>query len=589
MLTDQEADVKESPVTGPGPGPFELASETLGSLPVVNHFLERIGLARRLDRHLPCDDRRLRVAPATVIGVVVRNLIVGHLPLYALGEWAAPYQPALLGLSAGDAEALNDDRVGRMLDRLFDADRATLVTEVVLGVIRDFDLDISQLHNDSTTVTFSGAYKTATGKARAGLATPAIVHGHNKDHRPDLKQLLWVLTVSADGAVPVAYRTEDGNTADDVTHIPTWDELRALVGRADFLYVADAKLANRAAMDHIDRNGGRFVTVLPRTRKEDTEFRHWLHGHDPDWSEAHRHPGRRHSEPDEVFHTTPARSPSTEGHRIIWVRSSTKINRDAEARRARIAKGIAAVDDLNGRLASPKTRMKTVAAVETAATTALDHAGAARWIAFTVTETTNESYRQEKRGRPGANTRYRKITRTQHRVAWHVNEDIVARDAASDGCFPLITNDKAMTGAEVLAAYRYQPNLERRNHMLKGPQAVAPVFLQAPHRIEALLLCQFLALLTQALIERQIRTAMATAELRNIPLYPELRACPAPSAPRVIEIFNGIARHHLVHENRVVQTFEPTLTPLQHQVLDLLGVPAHTYTGHLPHQQGGGG
>ncbi|MGH2697321.1 MAG: IS1634 family transposase [Actinomycetota bacterium] len=566
-----------------GPGPFELASEVLGPLPVVNHFLDRIGLAGRLERHLPNDDRRLRLAPATVIGVVVRNLVVGHLPVYALGEWAAPYHPAVLGLGPGDAAALNDDRVGRTLDRLFDADRASLITEVVLGVIRDFDLDVSQLHNDSTTVTFSGAYKTATGRARAGQAAPAITYGHNKDHRPDLKQLLWVLTVCADGAVPIAYRTEDGNTADDVTHIPTWDELRALVGRPDFLYVADCKLANRAAMDHIATNGGRFVTVLPRTRKEDAEFRDWLFGHDPDWTEAHRRPARRNGEPDEVFHTTPARSPSAEGYPIIWVRSSTKIDRDAEARRARIAKGIAVLDELNGRLASPKTRIRTVVAVEAAATAALDAAGAARWIGFHVTETVEESFRQEKRGRPGANTRYRKHTRTHHRVAWQVNEDIVARDAASDGCFPLITNDTTITPAEALAAYRYQPNLERRNHMLKGPQQVAPVYLQTPHRIEALLLCQFLALVTQALIERQIRTAMNTAELHDIPLYPELRACPAPSAPRVLEIFNGIARHHLIDHGHVVQTFEPTLTPLQHQVLDLLDTPTDTYISGPAH------
>ena len=560
------------------PRSFELRTEILGPLPVLNHFLDRVGLAGLLERHLPDDDRRLRLAPATVIGVVVRNLVVGHRPVYALGEWAAPYGPGLLGLDAGDASALNDDRVGRMLDRLFDADRATLVTEVVLGVVRQFGVELSQLHNDSTTVTFSGNYRGATGRPRGGQATPAITYGHNKDHRPDLKQLLWVLTVSADGAVPIAFRVADGNTADDVTHIPTWDELRALVGRPDFLYVADCKLANRQAMDHIAVNGGRFVTVLPRSRKEDAEFRDWLWGHDPDWTQAHRRAGRRHGDPDEVWHTTPARSPSAEGYRIIWVRSSTKIDRDAEARRARIAKGITALDDLNGRLASPKTRIRTVVAVETAATAALDAAGAARWVGFTVTEITEETYRQEKRGRPGGNTRYRRLTRSHHRVAWQVDEDVVARDAASDGCFPLITNDTAIAPAEVLAAYRYQPNLERRNHMLKGPQEVAPVYLQTPHRIEALLLCQFLALLTEALIEREIRAAMKTAELNSIPLYPELRSCPAPSAPRVLEIFNGIARHHLIDHGHVVQVFEPTLTPLQHQVLELLGIPADAYT-----------
>jgi len=70
-----------------------------------------------------------------------------------------------------------------------------------------------------------------------------------------------------------------------------------------------------------------------------------------------------------------------------------------------------------------------------------------------------------------------------------------------------------MTGAEVLAAYHYQPNLERRNHLFKGPQEVAPVYLETAHRIEALLLCHFLAMLTEALIEREIRTSMSNQGL----------------------------------------------------------------------------
>ncbi|MGH8827207.1 MAG: IS1634 family transposase, partial [Jiangellaceae bacterium] len=150
--------------------------------------------------------------------------------------------------------------------------------------------------------------------------------------------------------------------------------------------------------------------------------------------------------------------------------------------------------------------------------------------------------------------------------------------AITDGCFPTITNDTVMTPAEVLAAYRYQPNLERRNHLLKGPQEVAPVYLESAHRIEALLLCHFLAMLLEAILEREIRTSMSTQGLTGIPLYPELRNCPAPSAPRILEIFNDVQRHQLVNEHgEIVQTFQPELTPLQQQVLDLLHIPASVY------------
>ncbi len=183
------------------------------------------------------------------------NIAAGHLPVYALGDWAASYDPAVLGLGPDDAAALNDDRVGRMLDRLFDADRASLITATVLRAIREFDLDVTQLHNDSTTVTLTGAYPEADGYTRGGKATPAIRHGHNKDFRPDLKQLLLILTVCADGAVPIAYRVGDGNTPDDVTHIPTWDELRALVGPPGLPVRRGLQAVLPDAMGHIASHG----------------------------------------------------------------------------------------------------------------------------------------------------------------------------------------------------------------------------------------------------------------------------------------------------------------------------------------------
>jgi hypothetical protein len=124
-----------------------------------------------------------------------------------------------------------------------------------------------------------------------------------------------------------------------------------------------------------------------------------------------------------------------------------------------------------------------------------------------------------------------------------VDQAPLARDAASDGCYPLIRNDRDLTGAQLLAAYKYQPNLEKRHAQLKGTQLVAPVFLHDPARIEALLRCHFIAMLIHVLIERQIRQAMKSKEIKQLSLYPEDRGCPAPTAARILDIFTSLARH----------------------------------------------
>lgn len=569
-MRDRNGDVNE----------FGLVSRTLGGLPIVNAVLDRLGLPALLAAALSAEDARVKLAPAVAIRLVVTNLVLGREPLYGLGEWVARYDPTLLGLTSEEVGVLNDDRVGRALEALFDADRASLLTAVVLRAVSEFDVDTTQLHNDSTSISVHGTYRDAVGTARGGRPTPVITFGHSKDHRPDLKQLVWILTVSADGAVPLAYRLADGNTNDDPTHVPTWDGLVGLLGRADFLYVADSKLCSRAAMGHINGHGGRFVTVLPRSRAEDGAFRDHLQTHTPSWNEAARRPGRRLGDPDEIYSTTPAPLPSAEGYRIVWVHSTAKADRDATARQARIEAGIAAIDALDAKLAGPRSRFKTRVAVEHAATAALTNTHAGRWVTFTVNETVEKTYKQERRGRPGPTTRYREIATTRFGLPADIDLDQITYDTASDGCFPLITNDRSLTDAQVLAAYRYQPNLERRHHLLKSVQDAAPVLLHNPARIEALFCCQFLALLVAALIEREVRTGMRRAALNNIALYPEFRNCTAPSTERILEIFATVAHHQLHRNDALVQTFEPELTTQQLQVLELLGLPRTVYTQH---------
>jgi transposase len=557
------------------PPGFTLRSRTIGALPLVNHVVRRLRLEALLQRHLPPSAPHTPVPPGVALGVLVRNLVLARVPLYGLGEWARPWVPALLGLQPAQVPLLNDDRVGRALDRLFDADRRALLTTLVVHMIREFQVALDQLHNDSTSLTLHGAYAAATGRRVRGQPTARVTFGYNKDHRPDLKQLLWVLTVSADGAVPVHFKVTDGNTEDSTTHIETWTVLRALVGSAHFLYVADSKLCTRETLKHIHEQGGRFLTVLPRTRQEDARFKAWLQDHTPAWTEVARKPDpRRPHGPPDVFRACPSPIPDADGFRLVWYESSHKMERDAQTRRDALQAAVTAFDALAARLQGPRPRFRTRAAVAGAAERLLAAHGAARWLTAEVGVVEEVSFRQEKRGRPGKHTRWRRRLKPRFRLTWALQDAQIAADARTDGLFPLLTNDPTLTAGQLLDAYKTkQPLVEKRHDLLKNVEAATPVYLKSISRIEALLFLHFVALLVHALIERDVRTAMATGAIPELPLYPEDRACKAPSAARILELFSPVQRHHLLDKaGRLIQRFDPELTLLQRKLLSCLGV-----------------
>ena len=103
-----------------------------------------------------------------------------------------------------------------------------------------------------------------------------LKRGHSKDHRPDLKQLLFSLSVSHDGFVPIHYKTYPGNRTDDTTHIETWNSLRKIFRKNDFTYIADSKVCTKEQLAHITKNGGKVITILPKTWKEENRFRETL-------------------------------------------------------------------------------------------------------------------------------------------------------------------------------------------------------------------------------------------------------------------------------------------------------------------------
>ena len=69
------------------------------------------------------------------------------------------------------------------------------------------------------------------------------------------------------------------------------------------------------------------------------------------------------------------------------------------------------------------------------------------------------------------------------------------------------------------------------------------------------------------------RSTMRPANLDVLPQYPEDRECKAPTANRILEVFENIQRHDLMAGGTVYKCFEPQLTALQEELLQLLEVP----------------
>lgn len=558
------------------PDRFRITSEKLGALPLVNHFLQRLHLPETLARFLPSTEAAL--AHSRVLGVLLRNLILDRGPIYGTEEWILPFAPHLLGLAPEEVRLLNDDRGGRALDALFDADRASLLTSVVVHAVKEFGLDLSEIHNDSTSVTFTGAYPEANGGLLRGKVTVALRRSaHNKEHRPDLKQLVWILTVTADGAVPIHYKVADGNTEDSTTHRETWDTLRVLTGRPGFLYVADCKLCTTGAMTYIHEQKGRFLTVLPETRKEEGVFRAWLQNHTPTWQEVPLTEEEK-GTGETLAHWKTAEAPerSREGFRIVWVWSAEKERRDQATRAEVVRKAKRNLETLEKRLQNPRCKVRTREGVVEAAEKARGKVGT-RWVDYEIREEEVPRFKQEKRGRPGKDTKYRRETKARWHVTGQERKEAIDFDAQSDGMFPLITNDETLTGAELLAKYKYQPHLEKRFEQFKTVYNVAPVNLKKITRIEGLLCLYFLALLVQALIERELRRGMEREKITSLPIYPEDRECEAPTTGRILKLFEEVQVHRAWQGDQLVHTEQPILGTVQKEVQRLLGVRESAY------------
>jgi transposase len=537
-------------------------------LPLLHEIARKMNLRDILCRYIGKHGNEL-MHPVDTLLLLIYNIAIGKAPLYELEEWCDTLDLERINIRANGMKWY-DDRFGRALDKLYLADRASLMTELVESYVDAFSLQLKQLHNDSTTVK---AFGRIAGRTTSGLE---LKHGHSKDHRDDLRQLVFSLSLTADGGVPIHHRCYPGNYTDDKTHIQTWNTLRMISKRADFLYVADSKVCGDNQLSAIVRNGGRVVTVMPETWKEVAIFKTQLRQGQKQkriiWRRTK--PG---SENEQEYFSAFAGSYMSRkrGYRIHWIYSSEKRKRDRCSREDALKKAENEIGLINAAL---NTRQLTSRKkIRQSVSQLLRTYNVEKFIWFRISMHAIIRKKQIGRGRPSKKTRYKIIREKSFSLSWGRDRHALSDELRTDGIFPLLSTDISLSAVETLKAYKYQPRLEKRFTQFKSIHNAAPLLFKKIERVEANMFAFFIALAMQALLERQIRMRMTQKQIDKMYIYPEYRECKKPTAAIVFDRFSNASKYQIRHNGAVVEQFRDRLSQPQKDILNVLGMKESQY------------
>ena len=534
----------------------------LGGLPLLHAIAQKLDLRNILSKYLPVHGNET-ISAADTMMLLIYNLALGKSPLYKLENWANQIDRHCIHLEQYAMDSFSDDRFGRALDKLYQSDRASLMTELVMSAIKAFNLQTDRIHNDSTSVK---AFGEIPGKTKSGLE---LRHGHSKDHRPDLKQLVYTLSISADGAVPIHCKIYPGNRTDDTTHIETWNTLHHLCGKSNFLYVADSKVCTDNQLDYIESHHGRVVTIMPKTWKEVGEFKNTLRAKLVKKIEIWRRQKPGNDQEKEYFSCFEGDYKThLRGYQIHWIFSSSKKDRDQYSREDRLKKTEAALMGLSAKI--NKYYLKEAAAIEVEFNRILKKHQVESFIVVQLEKIEKTQTKQIGKGRPTSNTQYQLETQVSFTLKWHRNLEALKAERRVDGVFPLLSTDGSLSAKEVLQAYKYQPMLENRFSQFKSIHNAAPLFFKSIERIEANMFAFFISLMLQGLLEREIRNAMKKNNITSLDIYPEDRESKFPTTNCIMNTFDGVSRYKIMRNDIIDDEFKDALSETQTQILGLL-------------------
>ena len=545
-------------------------TQAVGFAPILRYYFDQCGIAKIIDDHVELDPRRKILTHGQAAVAMITAILFQVMQLYRICKFATEKTVLKVLLPQIEADQYFDDRLADTLDALFGYGIGDLDMLITANMIDVFQIQTQACHNDTTSVSMYG--DADNNKTEQSIQ---ITYGHSKKHRKDLKQLIWSMSVSSDHAFPLFQQAYSGNTADVTTYVEQWQRLIDLIGRRDFLYVADSKLITHQTMAHIHDNGGFFVAPAPMYESYKKVFEDALDNHDRQWLIDYKQRFNRGFEVPMDFKY----EDKDYRLRMIILFDHGLFARKQKTLQNRIDKTQKAFEQIAGKL--NRYKLKSYDAIDKACSAILKKNHTKAFFNYRIINEPITTYKNKHRGRPSKKAKPEQVAVVQDHFKLELILDQNALDQAFSRCgyYPLFTNQspEQLSIEDAMLAHKKQYKSEHTFRRAKGPFSIEPVYLHTPERIEAFLLLFKIALQMVVLIERTARKNIRQRDYGLDNFMPNRVDVRNPRSEYMLKEFEDIVKGELPLPDGNTYGFVSELNTLQRDILSVLEVPLNYY------------
>ncbi len=557
---------------------LSLTTERIDDFVVLLRLMQQMELPGILDRHLPRHWLQQGLSWGWTASIWLAHIVSqGDHRKLTVRDWVRQAHDTLEQVTGLDIRETDftDDRLTIVLRHLADAARwQAIEQELGQHLVRVYELEEQPIRVDATTV--SGY--------RDGGEDSLWQFGHSKDD-PALRQIKAMMATLDPLGLPLALDVVSGEQADDPLYIPTIDRVLRCLGRTGLLFVGDSKMSALATRAHLQAHGQYYLTPLALVGETAQQM--------PGWIQAGVAQGEALTQvqsEDEQHMLAQGyqvnRACVWEGlswqERVLVVRSHAYAETQRRHLEDRLEKAQAALLALTPPVGRGKRQITEEAALQGAAEAVLAKHRVVGLLTYTATRESEQAVKFVGRGRGGANRPQQVSERVRYQItAVQRNEEAIADLVSTLGWRAYATNaPKArLSLSQAVREYRHEYHIEHGFGRLKGaPLSIAPLFVKRDDQVRGMTHLLSVALRLLTLIEFVVRRSLQQQGATLAGLYKDnpRRATATPTAERLLQAFVPITLTQVQLPKQTIRHVTP-LTPVQEQILRLLGLPADLY------------